>query len=185
MIGNVTPDFLLGWQNTFKYKNITLGVLLDSRFGGDIFSFTDRSMAINGTDERTLRGRDYFNGGQGILVPANAVVDGTLSAEVQQRGVNPDAYWNRLGTISEAWVYDASFIKLREVSLTYNVQGSWLSTLGVTNLSFSYIGRNLAILHKETPNFDPENGFNTSYSGIEYFGFPSTSSHGFKMNVSF
>ena len=185
VIGNVTPDFLLGWQNTFKFKNITLGILLDSRFGGDIFSFTDLAMATNGTDERTLRGRDFFNGGQGVLVPSNVVVDGTLSPEVQQRGVNPDAYWNRLGTISEAWVYDASFIKLREVSLTYNVQGSWLNTLGVTNLAFSYIGRNLAILHKETPNFDPENGFNTSFSGIEYFGFPSASSHGFKMNVSF
>ncbi|MBQ4822723.1 SusC/RagA family TonB-linked outer membrane protein [Aquimarina sp. MMG016] len=185
VIGNVTPDFLLGWQNTFKYKNLTLGVLLDSRFGGDIFSFSDISLATNGTDERTLQGREFFTGGQGILVPDNAVVDGTLPVEIQQRGVNPEAYWTRLGTISEAWVYDATFVKLREVSLTYNLNSSWLKGIGVKTLSLSYIGRNLAVLYKDTPNFDPENGFNTSFSGIEFFGFPSTTSHGFKMNVSF
>ncbi len=185
VIGNVTPDFLVGWQNTFSYKNFTLGVLLDSRFGGDIFSFSDISLATNGTDQRTLAGREFFTGGQGILVPNTAVVDGVLPAEIQQRGVNPEAYWTRLGAISEAWIYDASFIKLREVSLAYNFTSNWLKTIGINTLSLSYIGRNLAILHKETPNFDPENGFNTSFSGIEFFGFPSTTSHGFKMNVSF
>ena len=190
-IGNITPDFLLGWQNTFSYKNFELRVLLDSKFGGDIFSFTDINLATSGNDERTLVGRDYYFGGQGIPVPENATIQnaegepGVLDSEAAARGVAPDEYWTRVGQISEQWVYDASFIKLREVALTYQFKRNWLEKINISSLSLSYIGRNLAILHKNTPNFDPETGFNTSIRGIEYFGFPSSSSHGLKLNVSF
>jgi hypothetical protein len=76
-------------------------------------------------------------------------------------------------------------VKLREVSLTYNFSNAILDKLNISKLSLGYFGRNLAILYKNTDNFDPETGFNNSFSGVEFFGFPSTSSHGIKLNVEF
>ncbi|EZH72539.1 hypothetical protein ATO12_20605 [Aquimarina atlantica] len=185
IIGNVTPDFLLGINNSFSYKNIELGFLIDIKSGGDVFSFTDFVASTNGNDIRTLEGREFYSGGNGIMVPSDAVVDGTLSPSVAARGVDPATYYQRLGNISENWISDGSYVKLRQVSLTYNFPSRILDRFSIANMSISYIGRNLAILHKNTQNFDPEVGFNTSIQGIEIYDFPSTSSHGVKLNLSF
>ncbi|MCM5661372.1 SusC/RagA family TonB-linked outer membrane protein [Galbibacter mesophilus] len=184
-IGSTNPDALAGFQNTFRYKNISLSVLFDARFGGDIFSYSDIVRASSGTDVKTLQNREYFTGGNGFTVPDNAVIDGSLNPDVAARGANPQNYWGRLAQISENWVYDASFIKLREISLGYDFSGKFLDQLNLSKLRLSYIGRNLAILHKNTDNFDPETGFNRGFNGVEYFGFPSTSSHGFKLSIGF
>jgi len=184
-IGSTNPDALANLRNTFTYENFSLSFLLDAKFGGDVFSFSDLNRATSGTDVITLQGRDYFTGGQGISVPDGAIIDGTLNPDVVARGVNPQQYWGRLGQISEHWVQDASFVKLREITLTYNFSNTVLDKLNVSKLSVGYFGRNLAILYKNTDNFDPETGFNNSFSGVEYFGFPSTSSHGLRLNVEF
>ncbi|WP_164914158.1 SusC/RagA family TonB-linked outer membrane protein [Aquimarina sediminis] len=185
VIGNVTPDFLLGINNSFSYKNLDLSFLIDIKSGGDVFSFTDRVASTNGNDIRTLEGRDFYTGGNGVFVPNDAVVQGTLDPDVASRGVDPATLYQRLGNISENWVVDGSYVKLRQVSLTYNFPQNLLSKLSISNASISYIGRNLAILHKNTDNFDPEVGFNTAIQGIEIYDFPSTSSHGIKLNLSF
>ncbi len=186
VIGNVTPDFLLGITNTLSYKNFELDFLLDIRSGGDVFSFTDRLAASQGVDEITLQGREFYTGGNGILVPANATIEGgVLDPQVAARGVEPGAYFGRLNGISENWITDGSFVKLRQLSLTYKLPKSFLSKLSISSASISYVGRNLAILHKNTKNFDPEVGFNTAIQGIEFFDMPSTSTHGVKIDVSF
>lgn len=184
-IGDAAPDAFWNWNNTFSYKRFTLGFLLDARVGGDIFSFSEIQRHTQGTSINTLEGREFFTGGQGIPVPANAAVDGTLDPTAASRGVNPEAYWSRLGQIGENWVFDGSYVKLREVSIGYSFPVSTIQKLRLSNLSISYIGRNLAILHKNTDNFDPETGFNTSYSGVEYYGIPSARSHGFKLSATF
>ena len=184
-IGTTNPDALANLRNSFSYKNLSMSFLIDAKFGGDVFSFSDISRATAGTDEITLEGREYFTGGNGIMVPANSVIDGQLDPDVVKRGVNPQLYWGRVAQISERWVQDASFIKLREVSLSYDFKAETLKRLNLSRLSVGYFGRNLAIIHKNTTNFDPETGFNNSFSGVEYFGFPSVSSHGFKLNVEF
>ena len=185
VIGNITPDFLLGINNSFSYKNFQLDFLIDIKSGGDVFSFTDRATHTSGTDVKTLEGREFYSGGNGIFVPTNATVDGSLEPDVAARGVDPATYFGRLGQISESWVSDASFVKLRQISFTYNFPSSFLSKLSLDSASISYIGRNIAILHKNTPNFDPEVGFNTAIQGIEFHDLPSTSSHGIKLSVSF
>ncbi len=184
-IGDATPDAFLNWSNTFTYKQLSLSFLLDARFGGDIFSFSELQSHTQGTALATLEGRDYFTGGQGIAVPDGAVINGTLDDTVQQRGVEPQAHWGRLGQISENWVYDGSFVKFRELTLGYSFPQSVIKSLHVSNLSLSYIGRNLAILHKNTDNFDPETGFNNNFSGVEFYGIPTASSHGLKLSVTF
>ena len=185
VIGNINPDFLLGITNSFSYKNFDFNFLIDVKSGGDVFSFTDLTAATNGTDVRTLEGREYYSGGNGIMVPENAVIEGTLDPAVAAKGVDPATYNGRLGNISEEWISDASYVKLRQVALTYNLPQSLVQKWSLSKVSIGYIGRNLAILHKNTKNFDPEVGFNTAIQGIEFYDLPSTSSHGMKLSVSF
>ncbi|MHA7056254.1 SusC/RagA family TonB-linked outer membrane protein [Aquimarina sp. M1] len=184
-IGDVAPDAFLNWGNTFTYKQFSLSFLFDARFGGDVFSLSEIQRHTQGTAVETLPGREFFAGGQGIEVPQNATIDGTLDPEVQQRGVNPQVYWGRLGQIGENWVYDGSFIKFRELTFGYNFPEKTIKGLHLSNLSISYVGRNLAILHSNIDNFDPETGFNTSFGGVEFFGIPSASSHGLRVNLTF
>ena len=186
-IGDAAPDAFANWSNNFSYKQFSLGVLLDARFGGDLFSFSEIQRHTQGTAIETLQGREFYDNGQGIPVPDNAVIfeGGTLDPTVAQRGVDPQTYWGRLGSISENWVYDGSFVKLRELSIGYTFPSGIASKLKMSKLSLSYVGRNLAILHSNTKNFDPETGFNTSFSGVEYFGIPSARSHGFRLNMTF
>ncbi|NER12833.1 SusC/RagA family TonB-linked outer membrane protein [Leptobacterium flavescens] len=184
-IGDAAPDAFLNWSNTFTYKQFTLSFLLDARFGGDIFSLSEIQRHTQGTAIETLQGRDFFTGGQGIPVPADAVINGTLDPDVQARGVNPQNYWGRLGQIAENWVFDGSFVKFRELTFGYRFPKSFTDRLHLSNLSITYVGRNLAILHSNTDNFDPETGFNTSFGGVEFFGLPSASSHGLKLNITF
>jgi len=185
-IGDAAPDALANWSNNFSYKQFSLGILLDARFGGDVFSFSEIGRHSGGNAVATLQGRDFYNGGNGILVPSGVEIqDGeSLSSEVAARGVDPQTYFGRLATISENWVYDGSFIKLREISFSYAFPQSVLSKLNFTSMSLSYFGRNLAILHSNVDNFDPETGFNTSFGGVEYYGIPSARSHGFRLNIT-
>ncbi|MDH7444531.1 SusC/RagA family TonB-linked outer membrane protein [Aquimarina sp. 2201CG14-23] len=184
-IGDAAPDAFLNWGNNFTYKQFSLGFLFDARFGGDIYSFSDSQRHTQGTAVETLQGREFFTGGQGIAVPDNAVINGTLDPDVVANGVNPQAYWGRVGQISENWIVDGSFVKLREVTLGYSFPKKMIKRLSLSNLSLSYVGRNLAILHSNTDNYDPETGFNTSFSGLEFFGIPSASSHGLRVNLTF
>ncbi|WP_299437992.1 SusC/RagA family TonB-linked outer membrane protein [uncultured Aquimarina sp.] len=184
-IGDAAPDAFLNWGNTFTYKQFSLGFLFDARFGGDIYSFSDSQRHTQGTAVETLQGRAFFDGGQGIAVPDNAVINGTLDPDVVANGVNPQAYWGRVGQISENWIVDGSFVKLREVTFGYSFPENMIKGLKLSKLSLSYVGRNLAILHSNTDNFDPETGFNTSFSGLEFFGIPSASSHGLRVNLTF
>ncbi len=190
-IGDAMPDALVNWSNNFSYKQFSISVLLDARIGGDIFSFSELGRHSSGTATPTLQGRDFFTGGTGIVVPEGAPIrgsgeenDGTLNAEVVANGVNPQNYFGRLAEISENWVYDGSFVKLREISVGYNFSENLLSKLNITAMSLSYFGRNLAILHSNTPNFDPETGFNTNFGGVEFYGIPTAKSHGFRLNIT-
>ncbi|TRX60756.1 SusC/RagA family TonB-linked outer membrane protein [Fulvivirga sp. M361] len=186
-IGDAAPDAFANWSNTFTYKQFSVSFLLDARFGGDLFSFSDIERHAQGTAIETLAGREFYSGGQGILVPEDAVIfkNGELSPTILERGVDPQTYWGRLGTISENWVIDGSFVKFRELTVGYSFPESITSKLSLTNLSINYVGRNLAILHSNTDNFDPETGFNNSFSGVEYFGIPTAKSHGLRLNITF
>ncbi|MEM7549472.1 MAG: SusC/RagA family TonB-linked outer membrane protein [Bacteroidota bacterium] len=186
-IGSAIPDALINLTNSFTYKNFNFSFLLDARIGGDVFSFSEILRHTQGTAVETLEGRDFFFGGQGIpLDDRFAVEDGeTLDPEVAARGVDPQSFWARVGQISENWVYDATFLKLREVTLGYSFPTSVVEKLNLQSLSISYVGRNLAILYSDNDNFDPETGFNTGFQGVEFNSIPPTFSNGFRVNLTF
>jgi hypothetical protein len=88
--------------------------------------------------------------------------------------------------IAEEFVYDASFIKWRSASLTYNFPATMLKKKFIKDLSLSLVGRNLATLMKHTPNIDPESSINnTNGQGLELTGYPPTRSWGINMNLKF
>jgi hypothetical protein len=83
-------------------------------------------------------------------------------------------------------MYDASFIKLRQISLEYSLPAKILTKTPFQTLALSIVGRNIACLLKHTPNIDPEYGYTDSAAqGLDYFGMPTTRTYGFNLRVTF
>jgi hypothetical protein len=96
-------------------------------------------------------------------------------------------YWTRVGeNVQDHWIYDASFVKLRQVVLSYQLPKSWMDRTPLQGASLSFVGRNLAIISRNVPNVDPEASYTSSNAqGLDYFGMPATRSTGFNLNVKF
>ncbi|GJM63058.1 SusC/RagA family TonB-linked outer membrane protein [Persicobacter diffluens] len=186
VIGNGVQPWMVGWRNTFTYKNFSVSALIDAKFGGDIYSNTNASMYSMGKHEATLVGRDaYYN--TGMWNPGNLVIengDGTYSAF--NGSVDPEQYYGSMAGISEFHMYDASFIKLRELSITYRLPNRLIEKTPFKNLSVSAIGTNLGYLWTKTENIDPEASFTSGNGqGIESTNMAIPRTFGFKLNANF
>ena len=184
-IGNFQPDWLAGIKNNFSYKNFTLGVLIDIKKGGDIFSYSNAVAAWNGNAAFTEDQRREWYAGAGGYVAKGVTADGSVNT----KEVDPQAYWQTVGgatsNFAEEFIYDGTFVKLRELTLAYTMSRQMLEKLPLKNVTFSLVGRNLFFIHKNTPGFDPEATFNSGNNqGIEAFAFPSTRSYGFNLSFS-
>jgi TonB-linked SusC/RagA family outer membrane protein len=190
--GNYNPDWMLGIQNNFSYKNLSFGFLFDIRYGGIVVSRTKTIGSTSGQLEETLLGRadgyDLSIEGNGVISPgviANG--DGTFrpnDVKITSRNWH-NRYYERNNV--EAAKYDASFIKLREITIGYNLPKSWFRKVAFEDVKVSLVGRNLA-LWTENPHFDPETlsmAGGTLQPGIENMAFPSTRSVGFNVNLKF
>jgi TonB-linked SusC/RagA family outer membrane protein len=179
-VGNSTPDWSGGWSNTFRYKNLSLNVLIDTKQGGKIVSFTDAVLTGYGLTAKTLAGREG-----GIVVPG--VLD---NGERNTKEINSEALWTALGgrnnPVGEVFVYDASFIRLKEISLSYSFPKSVLGKLPISGLSVGVYGKNLCFLQNKAGIFDPEMTVGTGNNqALEAFSLPSTRTFGLNLNVSF
>ena len=190
--GNYNPDWMLGLQNNLSYKGFNLGFLFDFRYGGIVVSRTKTIGSTSGQLEETLYGRengyDLAVEGNGIISPGvikNA--DGTFKpndVEITSRNWH-NRYYERNNV--EAALYDATFLKLREVTLGYTIPKSVFGRMPIQDVKISLVGRNL-LLWTENPHFDPETlamGGGTLIPGVEDMSFPSTRSIGFNLNVKF
>ena len=185
-IGNGVADFTGGLNNDFSWKNFSLGALIDFKSGGDLYSGTNGGLTWSGHTTQSLIGR---TGEASLMI--NGVIE-TAPGEYepvnrQLTGGEVPRYYEKLFfDASENWVYDASFIKLRQVVLTYNLPYDWLSRWSINNASISFVGRNLAVLYRSTPNIDPESSYSSSNGqGLDMFGLPVTRTYGFNLNVKF
>jgi len=209
-LGKFTPNWLGSINNSFSYKGINLSVLVDARFGGSIYSNTNRTGTYTGVLASTLPGRGAANGGLSYYYPGNNTsaaavqVTGTAPAGVTVyndgmifKGVKADgspnttiipaqSYYKGFTNIDEAFVYDASYIKLREVKLGYSLPAKWVNKIGFQGATFSVVGRNLWIIHKNAPNIDPETAFNAGNGqGLEDLTLPTVRNIGFNVNLKF
>ncbi|WP_062052654.1 SusC/RagA family TonB-linked outer membrane protein [Aquimarina longa] len=182
-LGNYNPDFTVGWQNTFSYKGFNFGFLFDWRQGGEIMSRTTLIGGTSGMMDFTAVGRETGIVSQGVIKNTDGSYrrnDVTLSGR--------DYYWWRYNRNNEeVGIFDASFLKLREVRIGYNFPKKILRKTAIQSLSVSLVGRNLA-LWTENPHFDPETvSFNGGVivPGVEDMALPSSRSYGLNLNVTF
>lgn len=176
LLGNNQPDWMLGWSNNFSYKNFTLNFMIDMRKGGDVFMGSIRSGAYNGSLDMTLGNRE-----DGMVVPGN-LADKTPNTQK----ISAEKYWTSLNGITEAWMYDATNIRLRELSLGYTFPKSIISKTPFTSLKLSFVARNLFMIYSKTKGFDPEAAYTSGNAqGIEYGSMPTMRSLGFNLNVAF
>lgn len=172
-IGNTSPDFNLGWQNTFTYKGFTLYFLIDGRFGGDVISLTQAELDKQGVSKIT--GDARREGGVRF--------DGKTIEDVSR-------FYTIVGGrdgITENYIYNATNIRLRELSLGYTLPAKWFTTLPVIKgADISLIGRNLFFFKNDAP-YDPDGTLSVgnSLQGVDVFGMPSTRSFGFNLKVNF
>ncbi|WP_209401403.1 SusC/RagA family TonB-linked outer membrane protein [Pseudozobellia sp. WGM2] len=184
--GDYAPDFTLGIQNTFKYKNLDLGFLVDTRQGGIVVSRTKTIGSTSGQLQETLEGRETGIVAEGVIntgsEEAPNFVENTIN--VDARTYN-NRYYERDNV--EAAKYDASYTKLREVTLGYSFPQKITDRLSLSNLRLSLTGRNL-LLWADNPHFDPETvgvSGGTLQPGIENMSYPSTRSFTFNLQLSF
>jgi hypothetical protein len=200
------PDWVGGITNTLRFRNLSLRTLIHVSWGGEIYSATNAIAYQSGLHQNTLSGRTACeavgyeaNGGTGCWVPEGVrVVSGSVTydsegnivtdtREFEQNTVAtfPQTYYGRVGSqIAEEFIYDASYIKLRELELSYRLPNRWLGRSPIKLATVSLVGRNLLLLHSNVPNVDPESNFNVSDAqGLELAGVPQTRSIGFNLNL--
>ncbi|MDQ6471388.1 SusC/RagA family TonB-linked outer membrane protein [Flavobacterium sp. LHD-80] len=169
-----------GISNEFKYKAVSFSFLIDGKFGGSLYSGTDLYGTRMGLTKLTLEGRETGLPISGVDTNGNPV-NMTIAPE------NLRTYYDGLRNISSTFIYDASFIKLRQVIVGYQLPIERIKALAkLQSLSVSFVARNLFILYKKTPNVDPESVFSAGNAqGVEQFGLPKTRSFGLSLNVKF
>jgi len=183
ILGNYNPDWVGGIQNRFSYGPFDLSVLVDGQRGGDVFSVTNWFGTYAGVLEETLLGRENDWNDPGVLV-RGVLPDGTVNGEggVEVRRLAQDYFENMYGN-QEFGISDASYVKLREIRLGYELPESLLGRMGFSGGNISLIGRNLALWSK-IKNIDPETAFDASnVQGIEFGQMPTARSIGFALSI--
>lgn len=147
VLGSYLPDWTGALSTTLSYKGLTASVLVDGQKGGEIWSLSNLWGLSSGMFQETVEDNIRQLG----IVPEGV----TEGGEEWTGRVDPNAFFGNLFGLHEAFLYDASYIKLREISLSYQLPPQWFGTVPVQGMTVTAIGRNLATLLKYTPNFDP------------------------------
>ncbi|MGV0979389.1 SusC/RagA family TonB-linked outer membrane protein [Empedobacter falsenii] len=195
VIGNMNPDWTGGVKNTFSYKNLSLSFLIDFQKGGDVFSLDTWYGYATGLYDNFTTGlndlgnpvRNSIANGGGVILPG-VKKDGSVNDVRVEASTGYNNPWGYLsGTAPrEAHVYDASFVKLRNVTLTYDLPEKMLNSTFIKKLSISAIGRNLWIIHKNVPFSDPEAGLSAgNIQGYQSGAHPTIREVGASIKVQF
>lgn len=166
----------MGLSNDFQYKNFTLSVFVDAKFGGEIYSATNQLGTRYGLTEETVSGREGGVAVKGTDVNGNAV-NTTVSAY---------DYWRSYSDVTSNFVYDADFVKLRAISFSYNFPKTYLSKTPFQAISLAFSAHNLWTIYDKVPNIDPESNYsNSNAQGMERASMPLTRNYGVTLNVKF
>ncbi|BDX38752.1 SusC/RagA family TonB-linked outer membrane protein [Tenuifilaceae bacterium CYCD] len=182
-IGDVSPDFIVGLNNSFtimKYVNVS--AQLEWKQGGEMYSGSNRLIGLYGTAKFTEDRETPF-------IYKGYKSDGTPNDIERGGSADNTAYeelYNTLEAIPEAWIEETSFIKLREVAISFNIPSKYLSPLKIKNASIGFVTRNI-LLWAAMDNFDPETsqGQGNMQGGMDYMSLPQTTSYGFNLNLTF
>ncbi|WP_419546011.1 SusC/RagA family TonB-linked outer membrane protein [Odoribacter laneus] len=173
-VGNANPRYTWSWQNTWSWKGLSLYMLIDSRVGGKVLSQTQADMDLFGVTKATAEDRD-----RGYVELEGRKI--TRVKEFYKLVVG-----GRAG-VTEYYIYDATNVRLRELSLTYALPERWMQKTGIfQNVHFSVMARNLFFIYKKAP-FDPDLVLSTGNDNqaIDSYGMPTTRSIGFYVRCTF
>lgn len=184
-LGDVYPTFIAGWTNNISWKGLNLRFTLDWRNGGVIYSETVQNLRSTGLAEETAANRE------GAFIDSEAFIenaDGTLTPN--NIPVRMEDFWGNYaaGNIAEANVFDASFVKVREIGLSYALPAQILEGTPIRGLTFGVEARNPFLLYSAIPHIDPEtNLFGSAQdgAGVEFNSPPTARSFGFNLKVVF
>jgi TonB-linked SusC/RagA family outer membrane protein len=191
VLGNINPDWTGGVNNTFTYKQLTLSFLIDARHGGSIYSIDQWYGQGTGLYENTAGlnelgnpVRDPIEDGGGVLFPGVSEDGKTNSQRALLTGLRGYGYNN---FPNAGYVYDASYIKLREANITYSFSKKLMSRLSpIKGIDVSLYGRNLWIIHKNLPYADPEEGPSSgNIQGFQVGSYPTYRTYGFNLKFTF
>jgi TonB-linked SusC/RagA family outer membrane protein len=184
VIGKVTPKFIMGFNNEFRYKFVKLSALIEWKNGGQIYSGSNRLIDLYGVSKKTedRTSTVTFSGVKASTGEINDIKRGGAG----DKDFYQDYYWNYIGDISEAHIYKTSFVKLREISLSIDLPKKWLEKADIQGLSLNFFARNI-LLWTSLPNFDPETsqGDGNMAGGFDYMSLPQTKSFGMGLNLTF
>lgn len=193
VIGNTSPDWIGGVSNAFTYKNLALNFLIDVKQGGDVFSLDQYYGQATGLYPESAGNNDLGNPsrlpisqGGGVILPG-VKEDGspnTTRVENYDNSVTPYGYANNPTAVA---IFDGSYVKLREASLTYSIPSDWLQgQKAFKGIDVSVIGRNLWLIHKNLPYSDPEAGLSSgNIQGYQSGAYPTVRSVGFNVRFRF
>lgn len=206
ILGNSSWDWTGGINTSFSYKNLSLSAVFDVKVGGDIYSMTQRSLYSTGLSKNTVEGRDAWYASEearlaagvtennweptgGFIAPGVIEVenpDGTKSYKENTIMVDPEKYWTEVTkNIASQFVYDNSYVKCREITLSYRLPSKWVKKWA-NDMSVSFVARNPFIIYKNIKDIDPDSNYNnTTGMGLECGSLPSRRSFGFNLNLKF
>ena len=186
LLGNYNPDFILGLGSDFRYGPFNFGFLFDYRHGGTIVSRLYAIASTSGVLENTAVGREAGIVGDGIVnVGTTENPQWVENTKAISAASYYDQYYDRDNEANALW--DATYLKLREVRIGYTLPSAILKRAGIADLRISLIGRNLA-LWTDNPHFDPELNAMQGRSfaqGVEDMSYPSSRSYGVSLGVKF
>ena len=184
-IGDQQADCLLGFTNTFRYKNFSLSFLIDGRFGGDMFSGTNRLLQGNGVAACTV-----VDGDRKPFVVDGVIADGNGGYTQSTVEVTPEQYWGAIASssgnlgIGEANLYSATNIRLRNVSLNYAFPKKMLEKTPFQQVKLGLSCNNVWMIHSNMNGVDPESVFATSTNATGFENAASPTSRSFLFNVT-
>ncbi len=184
--GSVLPDFTMGFVNNVTIGPVSIGATVDWRQGGIIRSSSVEALQGSGLVTETLINRE------GTFLDTEGVIDngdGTFR-DNDVPLVSSQAFWGSLNdnSIAEAYIFDATFVKLREIAVTYSFPQSIINKTFFSNLSVGLEARNVALLYSKVPHIDPEAslfGAGADGFGVERASVPSTRSLGVNIRATF
>jgi TonB-linked SusC/RagA family outer membrane protein len=202
VLGNINPDWIGGISNRFTYKNLSFSFLVDMQKGGEIFSLDMYYGLATGLYEETAFLNDlgnpvrnpivgtpgaYAATSGGMINPGVNNVGGTAVPNITRIAcTNYGAFGYARGLPNKAFVYDAGYIKLREVSLSWNVPSKFIAKTFLRGATVSFVGSNLWIMKKSLPHADPESGLGAgNLQGYSTGSLPSTRDFGFNIKLQF
>ena len=179
VIGNMMPDWTGSVGTSLRWKDLSFSALVDIRYGGNFISMTDNYATLSGNSVRSLAGRD------GMVV--KGIVESTGQPNTKE--VTAEEYWTSVAGsngVAEAFMYDATYIKLRELSLGWNLPKVWLKYTPLKSVKISVVARDLFYLYKDAPVSAEAALSRADYAqAFEYASMPPTRSFGFSLNVKF